>query len=174
MLSACAASGGGAVPPAPVGPPCEWAAGIDTRSWRPVTVGAFSFRLPPGYREQRTRGIDSVVRRWRSRNGRFVDLDYGMYTARFEDGPGSRMGQPMIECAAGDGTAAPQIVIYRSIEGEHVVGLYWPVPGGRALEYGANRHVQRDALWLEASSHREQDLPELLAIVRSVALRQSR
>lgn len=173
-LSACSVVGSGNVLPSVTEQRCDGLASIETGNWELVQIGVFSFRLPASYQEQKTRSIDSVIRRWDSRNGPAVDLDYGLYTRRFERGPHSRMREPITECLSGDSTAAPQIVIYRTLDERHAVGLYWPVPGGRQLEFGANREVQREALWLEASSRRQEDLPELMAIIQSVELRASR
>lgn len=53
---------------------CGPAAAVDTRAWRMVRMGPFSFRLPPGFGEGEDRSIDSVVRQWNAAGGRAVDL----------------------------------------------------------------------------------------------------
>ena len=149
-------------------PRCEPAARIDTRDWQVIQTGAFSFRIPPGYELQKDRSIDSAVREWRSPGGQAVGSDYGIYNGPFERGPYSSMREPIIECKRGEGTAAPQVVLYRTIEKRYAVGVYWVVPEDRRLRPQRGPMVEPETLRLEASSPRHEHLPELLTIARSV------
>lgn len=52
----------------------------DTTGWQVVDAGDFVFKLPPGYRDEMPRGIDSYVGRWK-RGERWVGFDYGQHTS---------------------------------------------------------------------------------------------
>lgn len=151
-------------------PLCEAGAGVDTGAWEPIRSGVFSFRVPPGYRQQKGLSIDSDFRKWYSPGGQGLTTDYGIYNGPFEKGPHRPMREPIIECARGDGTAAPQLVVYRTVEKRYAVGLYWVVSEARRLRPQRGPVVEPETLWLEAVSPREEHLPELLAIARSVRL----
>lgn len=171
LLSPWLAPGGGGVQHRAANKLCESSAQVDTRAWKAMRDGVFSFRLPPGYVQQPDESIDSIVREWHSARGPVLRTDYGLYNQPFQRGPHSAMRDPIIECNPGDGTAGPQLVLYRTVDGARAVGLYWVVPGGRTRPFGTEGQLQREALWLEASSPHEAHLAELLAIARSVELR---
>lgn len=77
------------------------------------------------------------------------------------------MAEVIAECEEGEGGSAPQIVLYRSAEGEYAAGLYWPKPGGRQIQFGV-AGLLPEALWMSARSPRREDLAEMLAVVSSV------
>jgi hypothetical protein len=128
------------------------AAGL-RRILQPVAPGAV-----PSVQVQ---GIDSDVRRWDGPPRQSVGSDAGFYANRLD-------GEDLWEvCLDGDDETEPRIVLLRG-NGGYGAGLYWPHPS-----FGEPRHpaqVQRFAVGVIAWSRRMADLPELLAIVRSVRL----
>lgn len=59
---------------------CELGAMADTTGWQVVDAGHFVFKLPPGYRDEMPRGIDSYIGRW-NRGERVISFDWGMWTS---------------------------------------------------------------------------------------------
>jgi hypothetical protein len=144
---------------------CPSTAGINTRDWFELRVSRYVFRIPRSYQEEPDRHVDSDVRDWSTSDGRTLTSDYGFYTRPF--GPSSGLTQ-FVECPNGVVRGGPQIVTFTTERGVGA-GLYWIVPNGRTLQTGPNE-VSPLALWMRAESPRAQDLPELLAIMRSTRL----
>lgn len=71
-LLTCAACGGG--------DRCGMGAMADTTGWQVVDAGPFVFKVPPGYRDQRMRGIDSYVGAW-AQGERGISFDWGPYSS---------------------------------------------------------------------------------------------
>jgi hypothetical protein len=140
---------------------------VDTGSWRSVRVGLVRFRIPRSYRRREIQGIDSTPGAWLGPSGQAIWTDYGVYGAPFETTT-LRGGEAFAICQRNDGGGTPQIVTFWTSKGEYGVGFYWVVAGGRSLPGGANGFMRRESLWIKATSPRAADLPELLAVVRSV------
>jgi hypothetical protein len=159
-ISGCAAR---ATPPAAAysGPPCDAGEQVDTRSWEEVRLVSFTFRLPPGYRNLNARGIDSYVASWRGREGQEIHADYGEYNA-----PADERAPGVVVCQKQDGSSAPQIAFFRTAGPKLGAALYWVASGGTGPPEREAAHPT--TLRMSVSSPREQDLAELLAIVRSV------
>lgn len=146
--------------------PCAFTPQVDTTQWQRVDAGAFTLMLPPGYSGGAVQGVDSSLDEWAGNDGQRIHADYGFYTGRFDPGPDSRMRDPIVVCEDGAGGTRPQIVIHRTFEGKHAVGLYWPRPGGRTIPW---RNGPRPiALWVSAESPNPDHYPQLLAIIRSI------
>ena len=61
-------------------PPCAKPK-LDMKSWEPVQERHFRFRLPPGFREVKIQGIDTVVRIFRSADSSVsLTFDWGAYS----------------------------------------------------------------------------------------------
>lgn len=129
------------------------AASADTVSWQRAGGEAFTLRLPRAYRSVRAQGIDTSVRGWRSGVGARIGTDYGsvQYVG------GGAVDDPALVCESDHGGAWRIVVYHDGDRGVHGVGYYAfdPARNGRALA-------------MTAESPRAADIPELLAIVRSV------
>lgn len=68
---------------------CGMGAMADTTGWQVVDAGPFVFKLPPGYRDEFARGIDSYVGHWKA-GQRSITFDWGPYTGD----PRDHRGQP--------------------------------------------------------------------------------
>lgn len=166
LLPACAV----ATPPRdaePVADECASADRVDTADWLLVDEGAFTLRLRPEYSEVDVRGIDSQVGRWRGPGERSVHSDYGFYSASFDADSTRSVREPIVYCERRVTEAAPQVVLYRTEHG-YAAGLYWPRPEGRSIPFGRGLSPNPMALRFTATSPRAEEIPELLAIVRSV------
>lgn len=130
---------------------CSSAARVDTSTWRRVDTGVFTMRLPRGYRAIRVRGIDSAVEGWNASRHRTVRSDYG--STRYVGGGPFRDADLVCERGPNDSWS---IVAYDQY-GVHGVGYY-----------GLDPSKEDRALVLTAESPRREDVPELLAIIRSV------
>lgn len=129
------------------------AASAATASWRHTAGGPFVLRLPPAYRPVRRQGIDSEVREWRSPGGARVGTDYG--SVRYVGG--GVVDDPALVCESDLGGAWRIVVYHDRDRGIHGVGYHGfdPARNGRAVA-------------LTAESPRVADIPELMAIVRSL------
>jgi hypothetical protein len=145
---------------------CHADARVDTSAWRRVQAGAYTVRLPRAYQDRHARGVDSDLRAYAAPRGRLVTSDFGMWSQSevFERDADSTLAV----CAPGSGTAAPRIVVYRDEERGMTAALFWPYPNGRVVHWP--RGDQVEAFNVFASSRRDADLPELLAIIRSIRL----
>jgi hypothetical protein len=126
---------------------CSPGTAVDTTAWRRVGTGAFTIRLPRAYRRANVHGVDSAVDAWRASRRRQVGSDFGP-TRYVGDGSGS---DPALVCERGPGDA------------------WMIVAFDHGFDYFARDPAAGDrTLWIRAQSARREDLPELLAIVRSV------
>lgn len=154
----------------PVASDCSAAEGVDTTTWRRHNARAYTLLLPRGYRLARTQGVDSDVRGWSGPGGRYVSSDFGFYSDRLEvDGGSANEPYAVCEEGAGGDAPTPRIVLLRR-DGRYGAGLFWPHPDGRRFSDYPSGDENREALDVIATSPREEDIPELLAIVRSVRL----
>jgi CubicO group peptidase (beta-lactamase class C family) len=129
------------------------AASADTVAWRRIDGEAFTLRLPRTYRPVRAEGVDSEVRGWRTPGGARVGTDYGSV----EYVGGGELDDPALVCESDLG-GAWRIVVYHDRErGVHGVSYYGFDPAGTGK-----------AVAMSAQSPRAADLPELMAIVRSL------
>jgi len=142
-------------------PDCPSTARIDTQDWQQLPGSRYTYQLPRSYEMQPDRHVDSDVVDWKTSDGRTITSDYGFYTGSFGASP--RFVE-LVECHAAE-NGGPQIVTYKTEAGVGA-GLYWIVPNGRTLEDRPGRML-RLSLWMVAESPRSEDLPELLAIIRS-------
>jgi hypothetical protein len=131
--------------------PCSSAPAPSTSAWRRIDTGAFTIRLPRAYRGIRMRGIDSAVHGWNAPGRRTVRSDYG--PTRYVGGGPFR--DPDLVCERGPRDSW-SIVRYEE-HGVHGIGYY-----------GLDPSREDRALVLMAESPRREDIPELLAIIRSV------
>jgi hypothetical protein len=127
------------------------AASTHTTTWRRASGSAFTLRLPRGYRRLELHGIDSAVEGWSAPGGRKVSADYG---------PTEYVGIGIRDDSAllceGVPNGPRRIVLYHD-RGIYGVGYY-----------GRDPHDNRSSLVFTAESPREADIPELLAIARSI------
>lgn len=130
---------------------CTSAVQADTATWRRVGTDVFTLRLPRAYRGVWMRGIDTAVHGWKAPRGRTVHSDYG-YVHYVGGGPFS---DPELVCESGPRDAW-RIFAYED-RGVYGVGYF-----------GLDPSRDDRALTLEARSPRREDVPELLAIIRSM------
>jgi len=152
-IAACALAAVAASPAARLAAQsCPAAAAADTTEWRRVEAGNFTLRLPGSYRTPYQQRIDGAVRTWTAPHGRRVRSEYG--TAR-NLGNTSPATDRRLACEQGVGDAW-WIVAYQE-RGAYGIGYY-----------GRDPSEEGRALILTAESPRRSDLPELLAIIRSL------
>ena len=130
---------------------CTSAVRVDTSTWRHIRTDVFTLRLPRAYRGIRVRGIDTAVHRWNAPRHRTVGSDYG-YVHYVGGGP---FRDPELVCESGPRDSW-RIIAYAE-RGVYGVGYY-----------GLDPSRDDRALVLEARSPRREDVPELLAIIRSM------
>lgn len=130
---------------------CTSAVRVDTSTWRRVGTGVYTLRMPRVYRGVRMRGIDTAVHGWNAPRRRTVHSDYG-YVHYVGGGPFSH---PEHVCESGP-RGAWRILAFEE-RGLYSVGYY-----------GLDPSRDDRALVLEARSPRREDVPELLAIIRSM------
>jgi len=151
--AACALAAVAAAPsPQLAAQTCPSVAAADTTEWRRVPAGNFTLRLPGSYRGTRMQRMDAAVRSWSAPRGRRVRSEYGSAT---HVGSGTPIGDPKLVCDRGVRDAW-RMVVY---EERGVFGIGY---------FGLDPSEEGRALVLTAESPRREDLPELLAIVRSL------
>jgi hypothetical protein len=137
---------------------------VETSEWKEVRNSVYSHRIPPWFQLQPDQSVDSDVTEWKTSDNRRVLSDYGFWNGPFT--PSIRLTDVAVCQASSDNK--PQIVTFRTPDGVGA-GLYWIVPGGPSKQVGPTHHSPL-AMWISAESPNPHDLPELLAIVRSVRL----
>jgi len=130
---------------------CTSTVRVDTSTWRRIDTGVFTMRLPRAYRGVRMRGIDTAVHGWNAPRRRTVHSDYG--SVHYVGGGPFR--DPELVCESGPRDAW-KIIAY---EDRGVFGVGY---------YGLDPSRDDRALVLTAESPRREDVPELLAIIRSM------
>ena len=151
-IAACALLAATADAPRLAAQTCPGAAAADTTEWRRVEAGNFSLRLPGSYHTPSQQRIDGAVRSWTAPHGRRVRSEYGTSGYIGNTSPATNR---RLACEQGPGETW-RIVAYQQ-RGVYGIGYYGldPTEEGRALV-------------LVAESPRRSDLPELLAIIRSL------
>jgi hypothetical protein len=163
-LSACLACFLWAVIPAEaaqndVAPLCARAAASHD-GWQDIDAGPFLVKLPVGYRKVDVIGIDSLVGRWEMSATRFVTFDWGPYSNDLSQA--GRSLSELVSCTETIGGHQATVIVGFDVAGQ------WEGPGQKLVVAAAWRTI--GALTMTATGEKS-DLPDLLAIVRSVTFK---